>query len=131
VSIARSGGTLGPAVAVAELNSPVDDNHASVRADGGDIFNSRRLGSILNPGGQPSFDLWVATRRSLHDAWSTPVNLGAQVNSAAASFTRTCRTTGARCCSSILRAPSEAASGIRHLDDDPHSERAVTRAARI
>src|SRR6266550_1439445 len=87
VSITRSGGTLGPAVAVAELNSPVDDNHVSVRADGREIFfNSRRLGSILNPGGQPSFDLWVATRRSLHDAWSTPVNLGAPVNSAAAEF---------------------------------------------
>src|SRR5882762_9635533 len=66
VSITRSGRTLGHAVAVAELNSPVDDNHASVRADGREIFfNSRRLGSILNPGGQPSFDLWVATRRSL------------------------------------------------------------------
>ncbi len=87
VSITRSGGTLGPAVAVAELNSPVDDNHASVRADGREIFfNSRRLGSILNRGGQPSFDLWAATRRSLHDAWSTPVNLGAPVNSAAAEF---------------------------------------------
>ncbi len=87
VSITRSGGTLGPAVAVAELNSPVDDNHASVRADGREIFfNSRRLGSILNPGGQPSFDLWVATRRNLHDTWSTPVNLGTPVNSAAAEF---------------------------------------------
>src|SRR5436190_9934208 len=65
VSITRSGTTLGPAVAVAELNSPVDDNHGSVRADGREIFfNSRRLGSILNPGGQPSFDLWVATRPS-------------------------------------------------------------------
>lgn len=87
VSITRSGVTLGPAVAVVELNSPVDDNHVSVRADGREIFfNSRRLGSILNPGGQPSFDLWVATRRSLHDAWSTPVNLGATVNTPAAEF---------------------------------------------
>lgn len=87
VSIMRSGVTLGPAVAVAELNSPVDDNHVSVRADGREVFfNSRRPGSILNPAGQPSFDLWVATRRSLHDAWSTPVNLGLPVNSPAAEF---------------------------------------------
>jgi hypothetical protein len=87
VSIMRSGATLGPAVVVAELNSPVDDNHLSVRADGREIwFNSRRLGSILSPAGPPSFDIWVATRRSLHDAWSTPVNLGAPVNSPAAEF---------------------------------------------
>lgn len=87
VSIMRSGATLGPAVVVAELNSPVDDNHVSVRADGREIFfNSRRPGSILSPGGLPSFDIWVATRRSLHDAWSTPVNLGAPVNSPAAEF---------------------------------------------
>lgn len=87
VLITRSGGTLGPAVVAAELNSPVDDNHVSVRADGREIFfNSRRPGSILSPGGPPSFDIWVATRRSLHDAWSTPVNLGTPVNSQFAEF---------------------------------------------
>jgi WD40-like Beta Propeller Repeat len=80
VRVTKSGVTLGPAVVVAELNSSVEDNHASVRRDGREIFfNSRR------PGGQ-GFDIWVATRDNVHDAWSTPVNLGAPVNSQFAEF---------------------------------------------
>jgi hypothetical protein len=80
VRITRSGVTLGPAVVVAELNSSVEDNHASVSADGREIFfNSRRPGSA-------GFDIWVATRGNVHDAWSTPANLGAPVNSQFAEF---------------------------------------------
>jgi len=80
VRVTTSGATLGPAVPVTELNSSVEDNHASVRADGREIFfNSRR------PGGA-GFDIWVATRRNVHDAWSTPVNLGPPVNSQFAEF---------------------------------------------
>jgi hypothetical protein len=87
VRVTTDGETLGPAVVVPGLNSTVEDNHASVRRDGREIFfNSRRDGSILNPSGQPSFDLWVATRANVHDAWSTPVNLGTLVNSPAAEF---------------------------------------------
>lgn len=87
VRVTKDGETLGPAVVVPGLNSTVEDNHASVRRDGREIFfNSRRPGGILNPSGQASFDLWVATRANVHDAWSTPVNLGAPVNSPAAEF---------------------------------------------
>jgi hypothetical protein len=87
VRVTKDGATRGPAQAVAELNSSVEDNHASIRRDGREIFfNSRRPGSILNPGGMPSFDIWVATRGNVHDAWSTPVNLGAPVNSRFAEF---------------------------------------------
>lgn len=87
VALTRSGRTRGPARVVSELNSSVEDNHASIRADGREIFfNSRRAGGILNPSGQPSFDIWVATRANVHDAWSTPVNLGAPVNSQFAEF---------------------------------------------
>lgn len=83
VRITKWGATLGPAEVVTELNSSVEDNHASVRRDGREIFfNSRRPGSV---GGQ-NFDLWVATRENVHDAWSTPVNLGAPVNSQFAEF---------------------------------------------
>lgn len=65
---------------VAELNSSVEDNHASVRADGREIFfNSRRPGGI-------GFDIWVATGGNVHDAWSEPVNLGSPVNSQFAEF---------------------------------------------
>jgi hypothetical protein len=42
------------------------------------IFTSDR------PGGQGGFDLWVATRASTSDLWSTPQNLGETVNSGAA-----------------------------------------------
>jgi len=83
VRVTKDGETLGPAVAVPILNSTVEDNHAAVRRDGREIiFNSRRPGSV---GGQ-NFDLWVATRENVHDAWSTPVNVGAPVNSPFAEF---------------------------------------------
>src|SRR5213080_2839015 len=66
---------VGRPMPVAELKSSVEDNHVSVRADGREIFfDSRRPGSA-------GFDIWTSTRPSVHDAWSTPVNLGAPVNS--------------------------------------------------
>lgn len=87
VRVTQDGATLGPAVAQAGLSSNVEDNHTSVRRDGREIFfNSRRPGSVLNPTGQPGFDLWVATRDNVHDAWSVPVNLGGPVNLAGAEF---------------------------------------------
>jgi Tol biopolymer transport system component len=80
VRVTKDGETLGPAVVVPGLNSSVEDNHASVSFDGREIFfNSRRPGSA-------GFDLWVATRGNVHDAWSAPVNLGAPVNSQFAEF---------------------------------------------
>ncbi len=75
VPVDRRGTPRGPAMPVPELNSSVEDNHVSVRADGREIFfDSRRPGST-------GFDIWTSTRPSVHDAWSTPVNLGAPVNS--------------------------------------------------
>jgi hypothetical protein len=83
VRVTKDGETLGPAVVVPGLNSTVEDNHAGLRRDGREIFfNSRRPGSV---GGQ-NFDLWVATRENVHDAWSPPVNVGAPVNSQVAEF---------------------------------------------
>lgn len=80
VRVTKDGETLGPAVAVPGLNSTVEDNHASVRRDGREIFfNSRR------PGGA-GFDIWVATRENVHDPWSTPVNVGPPVNHQFADF---------------------------------------------
>lgn len=83
VRVNKDGETLGPAVALPALNSTADDNHAGVSRDGREIFfNSRRPGSV---GGQ-NFDLWVATRDNVHDAWSEPVNLGEPVNARFAEF---------------------------------------------
>jgi len=76
-SITGTGETRGSAVLVAELADPnANDAAASVRTDGREIlFGSTRAGA----GG---LDLWISTRRSVHDAWSPPANL-VLLNSAA------------------------------------------------
>lgn len=67
-------GSFGPATPITALNSPANENDPSIRHDGLEIFfQSTRTGSL----GQ---DLWVATRESTADDWSTPVNLGSPVN---------------------------------------------------
>jgi WD40 repeat protein len=72
--VGRDGETRGPASPVAELNfvaAGVGDAHPSVREDGREVvFHSSR------PGGLGLFDVYVSTRRSVHEPWSTPVNLG-------------------------------------------------------
>lgn len=75
ISEQTAGGCFGPAVLVTELSSPGGDSRPSIRRDGLEMFlQSNRVGSIgLN-------DLWVATRESTLDPWSTPVNLGAAIN---------------------------------------------------
>src|SRR3989442_4927794 len=71
-------GSFGPAVLVPELSSPMGENRPSIRRDGLEIFfQSNRIGSI-----SAAADLWVATRESTLDAWSTPVNLGNTINTA-------------------------------------------------
>jgi WD40-like Beta Propeller Repeat len=68
-------GTFGAPVPVVELNSSSDDNAPAIRRDGLEIFiTSDRPGTL---GGA---DLWVATRATTADRWSTPVNLGPLVN---------------------------------------------------
>ncbi len=74
---AAHGGAFGPAVRIEELSSTAQDGHPNVRRDGLEIFFfSNRPGALGN-------DIYSATRASTADAWSTPVNLGAAVNSAA------------------------------------------------
>jgi WD40-like Beta Propeller Repeat len=74
VSILADGG-LGPALAVAELNSASADLRPNVRKDGLEIvFDSTR------PGSRGGFDIYAATRDSVNDPWSVPVNLGDVVN---------------------------------------------------
>jgi Tol biopolymer transport system component len=77
-STLQADGTFGPAVLVSELTSSRRDRVLSIRRDGLEIF----LASD-RPGPTPApFDLWVATRRSTTEAWSTPVKLPPEVNSA-------------------------------------------------
>src|SRR5262249_32311370 len=71
-------GTFGPARLVPELSSPAAEQRPSVRFDGLEVFFfSNRPGSGGN-------DLWVWMGGSVAEAWSTPVNLGAVVNSPSA-----------------------------------------------
>jgi len=71
--------TFGLAAEVAELNSTNTDFGPSIRRDGLEIiwgtFRPRSVGNV---------DLWVSTRPSTSDPWSTPVNLGSVVNSTGA-----------------------------------------------
>ncbi len=78
VPMTPNGEPLGPAELLADLSAPgANDAGQSVRGDGREIlFWSNR------PGTSGFADIWVSTRRSVHDAWSTPENLGAPVNTA-------------------------------------------------
>lgn len=75
-SVTRDGEPLGPAVPVTELNDPfLNDADPTIRVDGRELmFWSPR------PGGLGDLDIWVATRCSPRDPWSTPRNLGPPVN---------------------------------------------------
>ena len=74
VSEQAADGSFGPAVRV--LVSLGVTQRPSIRHDGLEIFFvSNRPGSIAN-----SQDLWVATRETVFDAWSEPINLGSPVN---------------------------------------------------
>jgi len=71
-------GSFGAAVPVTELSSPLNENRPTIRHDGLEIFfHSNRAGSI-----GALFDLWVSTRTSTFEAWSTPVSLGTTINTA-------------------------------------------------
>jgi len=79
-AITRDGETLGPAVLISELSDPIaTDQGPTLRSDGREVFFFS-----TRPGGLGGADLWTSTRRSVHDPWTTPVNVGAPVNSTAA-----------------------------------------------
>ena len=75
--VTRDGLSRGSAAPVAELNDPAfTQGHPTLEVNGREIvFYSNR------PGGLGGNDLWTATRRSVNDSWSPPVNLGAPLNS--------------------------------------------------
>jgi hypothetical protein len=60
------------------VNSPDNEGEPCISADGLSLFfHSTR------PGGYGQYDIWVTTRPTISDPWSSPVNLGPTVNSSA------------------------------------------------
>jgi hypothetical protein len=71
-----SDGTFAPAVLIPELSSSAQDLAPMIRRDGLELFlASARVGTA------GAVDLWVSTRASTSDPWSTPVNMGPVINS--------------------------------------------------
>jgi Tol biopolymer transport system component len=79
VSQKLSGWNFGGSVPAAGLNdAAANDIQPNVRKDGLEVvFSSNRAGGL---GGQ---DIWIATRASFDALWSTAVNAGAAINTAA------------------------------------------------
>jgi hypothetical protein len=74
-SRALGSGVFDQAAPVSELNSAAGDFRPNVRRNGLEVvFDSDRPGTI---GG---LDLWFASRASVKDPWSTPVNAGTDLN---------------------------------------------------
>lgn len=68
--------SFGPGVLVPELSSPYEETRTSIRHDGLEFFLTSK-----RPDGRIGVnDIWVSTRDSTLDPWSTPVNLGPTVN---------------------------------------------------
>jgi hypothetical protein len=78
VSEKRGHMSFAAASPIVELNDPAaNDIQPNVRKDGREIvFSSTRAGGEGGP------DIWSATRASVNDPWSAPVNLGPNVNTA-------------------------------------------------
>jgi Tol biopolymer transport system component len=71
-------GRFQPASLVPGVNSTASDARPNVGRDGRElVFDSNRSG------GQGGFDVYVSRRHDVASPWSSPVNLGAAVNSAA------------------------------------------------
>jgi WD40-like Beta Propeller Repeat len=60
---------------VPELSTSADDTMPTIREDGLELFLTS-----TRPGGLGGIDIWTSTRASTSDPWSTPVNVGAPVN---------------------------------------------------
>lgn len=72
------GEAFGTPTLVPGVNTAQNDARPNLRRDGLEMFfDSNR------PGGMGGIDLWTSTRVSTSDSWSSPTNLGSDVNSSA------------------------------------------------
>ena len=81
VSTLQPDRTWGLGEFVPELSGTGRDTRTAIRKDGLEMFISS--GSTFGGDGVGSQDIWVSTRATTADRWSTPVNLGPVVNSTA------------------------------------------------
>jgi hypothetical protein len=81
VSTLQPDRTWGPGALVPELSGTGRDTRTAIRRDGLEMFISSD--SPFGPDAVGSQDIWVSTRDTTADRWSTPVNLGPLVNSTA------------------------------------------------
>jgi hypothetical protein len=77
VSRQRENGRFARAKIVRELSSQQRDTRTAIRRDGLEIFITSN-----RPGGSGGIDLWVSTRETTLEPWSTPVNLRPPINTA-------------------------------------------------
>lgn len=75
---AFDGGDFGAPALVPGLNTVANDLRPNLRRDGLEIFFDSNRG-----GGIGGLDLWMSTRTSTSDPWSSATNLGSNVNSTA------------------------------------------------
>src|SRR4029453_8820045 len=73
-------GSFGSPELVTSLSSSAVDIQPNVRHDGREVVFASNRGGPTASGGQ---DLWVATRPGPNGPWSTPANIGGNVNSTA------------------------------------------------
>lgn len=78
VSTLQPDETFGPAVLVEEFSSIYGDFSVTLRRDGLEAIVSSNRDDLGKLGGS---DLWVLSRASTTDPWSSPTNLGADVSS--------------------------------------------------
>jgi WD40 repeat protein len=81
VSTLQPDGSWGPGEFVQELSGPGRDTRTAISKNGLEMYISSD--TVFGPGAVGGQDLWVSTRASTVDAWSTPINLGPIVNSSA------------------------------------------------
>jgi len=70
-----------PANLGATVNSPYTELYPCLSSDGLTLYFSDYYSGSPRPGGLGGGDIWMTTRISRDDPWTTPVNLGTPVNS--------------------------------------------------
>jgi len=66
-----------------QVNSPYVEAYPSLSSDGLTLYFSDLYSGTPRLGGVGGADIWMTTRKSRNDTWTTPVNLGAPINSSA------------------------------------------------